>query len=246
VCHSQALRRRSFLISMCDCLDVHFRPDVNVAPLLQSGDGADSLYRMKMLVLIAVGIVVLFTIVAGFREWPRKQNVRLAVTVRTPEGPRTGESIIELRYKKFVIPASSGATSKTSLLGEAAVVELPSKPALFMLVGDPGDGSSLITMLQPTLFRGTSINLLHSAQLLRFRDPKDVTSMELLEVRDVPAAYGEGYAVISVTAEPTSRPLSESIDRYLPSFARLGSWFRTLPPGDPRRRITRDRFISRY
>jgi hypothetical protein len=44
------------------------------------------------------------------------------------------------------------------------------------------------------------------AQLLRFRDPNDVTSMELLEVRDVPTAYGEGYAVTSMTAEPTSRP----------------------------------------
>lgn len=201
---------------------------------------------MKTAIILAMLLGVGLIVFAAIWEWPRKQNVRLLVTVQTPDGLRAGESIVELRKKRFLIPASSGATTKTSVIGEAVMVDLPDAPALFLLVGDQ-DGLPFIAVLRPSmLFEGGKVDLQSGAQLLRFHDPDDVRSMELVSPTQISAVYGPGYVLTSITAEPTSRPMSTDIAQHLPSFGPLRTWFATLPKDDPRRRVTRDQFIRRF
>ncbi|MFA5899618.1 MAG: hypothetical protein WC829_10945 [Hyphomicrobium sp.] len=182
--------------------------------------------KPQTLVAVAVGILVLFI-------WWRFENpipklfYRMTVEVQTPEGPKSGTAV------RAAVDAG-GRNAKVE--GEAVAVDLGRRGYLFALLkgAQPNaktDGTpsmhTLVTLLDPKLdaiksskeraralsnLRGTAT--LPQDQLpyvVRFRDPTNPNTIEMLDPNNLAAAFGPGVSLKAVTVEaipPRYWPLS--------------------------------------
>jgi len=212
--------------------------------------------------LTAAAAALLIALLLYLADRRSVARYRITVEVDTPEGPRTGSSVIEVLSGSEWF-ASSGHSRRTGLRGEAVAVDLPGGQRLFALLktdGNEGDFENLVTrsFAEARAGRGDRAGMSISPppssslrtglpQLVRFADPQDARSIERVDPATLDASFGAGFRLKHVTLEATADPVTTSIASKLPSFEKgsgFDQWYRTLPLGDPRQ-VTRSHFERR-
>lgn len=212
----------------------------------------DSLGRKVVaLLLLCVGLLA-----SACDEGTSSYRYKLTVEVDTPQGVRSGSSVIEVRSHKDV---AGNLHSQAS--GEAVAVELPDGRTIFALLRSPsfedaafGYAEIAYAARLPNphrsdwLTRNRALRELRGAALLprqaypmivRFRDVRDPRTAEILD----PSQLGQGTHVRRIAVEITSEPVTRSIEGTLPSFgpgSGYDQWLASLDFHDPRRLFLTD------
>ena len=198
---------------------------------------------MNRRLVLAGGCSLLFLpVLAGCYERLETFRYRLTVEVDTPEGPRSGSSVIEVetidRGKGFPGPEAGGLRQYAS--GEAVVVDLPGGQTLFAVL--KGDGPKAFNFPEATPFRifdpykkygddpdyerrhkvvahGKGRHVLaraHYPLLVRFRDIRDPKTVERVDPDDLTASFGPGVKLKHITVEITDDPVTTGMQKRLP------------------------------
>jgi hypothetical protein len=178
--------------------------------------------------------------------------------VDTPAGTGSGSSVIEVVSSPPVLMGSS----QDNVRGEAVAVDLPGG-TLFALLRSPTNpsaaghyapnafsaalptGSDQRTRLE-ILKRQTAPAALPAEYLprfVRFRDPADPRTVEVLEPANLAAGFGSGVRLNRVVIQITEDPVTSTIESRLPSFGAgsgYDAWSAALRHGDPRNLATQD------
>jgi len=163
---------------------------------------------------------------------------RLIATVETPEGVRTGSSVIEVKW----------APHKYKVKGEAAAVDLPGGQTLFVLLRSAANpdwdayafestgvfstGKAPLATSEEDLWRGIAadrgtypvnrrrVTAIEDSDnypyMVRFRDPADPKSVEQVDPDNLAKTFGPGYRLKSLTIQMTGDPVSTGIENRLP------------------------------
>lgn len=167
---------------------------------------------------------------------------RMTVEVDTPEGLKTGSSVIEVQSwdQGHGFPGPEAGGIRTKVRGEAVAVDLPNGQTLFALLrsakGDVDAASRYAWALLPeppdkTKPGGrTNINALKAIQgrtalapkdypmLVRFKDINDPKTVELVEPSNLEAHFGEGAKLKSISVEATYETVTSEIAARLRWF----------------------------
>lgn len=173
---------------------------------------------------------------------------RLTAEVQTPDGLRTGSSVIETIWDRGL----SGATVK----GEAVAVDLPDGQTLFILLrtasnpdwagGVPGidppndakrpvnaDEREKEAEIQVERIRANrEVHYLwggavsrdrapYLPYMVRFANLSDPSSVERVKPEDLSASFGRGYSLKSLSVAITREPITQDIQRRLTWLGRF-------------------------
>lgn len=188
---------------------------------------------------IAIGAAAL-----AAREYFLKNSViryRMTVEVDTPEGAKSGSSVVEAKViRQLPLMGSDGVVYR--IHGEAAVVDLPGGQALFALLGnepyhvalptngllrgrsDPpvapkADARERDAADWPALRRVRPLITLAPADyplLVRFRDRADPSSVEPVDPLYLGASFGAGFHLLRITIQPTDEEAEARVEQRLP------------------------------
>ncbi|KWV91262.1 hypothetical protein [Erythrobacter sp. YT30] len=197
--------------------------------------------RMIAGILTLVAAVLL----AGCSEGSLPEyRYRLTVEVETPEGLKTGSSVIEVSTRvasKNAIISPGRMTMRAR--GEAVAVELPHGRTMFALLRSetqPNWASNVMAQLTPT-YRGDGAAKQKVRAILRmqgeydlplyeragprrrhmypmlvtFGDLDDPTSVEKVDPLDLAATFGEGLTLKRITVQVTDDPVTTGIEKRL-------------------------------
>lgn len=199
--------------------------------------------RVAVLVLASLAL-------AGCGLVPARTTIhyRLTVEVETPQGLRSGSSVIEVKLTEtgedyWANPEARGQRAK--LRGEAVAVDLPDGRVLFALLrsedmvdaaawwpfriaANPGITGeySAIRNAEEMQRSGASGELPRGSypMLVTFGDLADPTSVELVDPDDLAATFGEGVRLERITVQLTDDPVSDQIEMRLPWIDNLESY----------------------
>ena len=156
----------------------------------------------------------------------------MTVHVDTPAGPRSGASVLEVTHYP-------NGTSPTRLKGEAVAVDLPGGQTLFVLLIRGRSESAAATYAgaafhPPTVYgadawreqaeyikrqtRPASLKAQDLPTFVRFRDPADARTVELVYPSNLSASFGPGIRLNRVDIQITEDPVTETIERRMPNF----------------------------
>ena len=167
---------------------------------------------------------------------------RLTVEVETPEGVKTGSSVIEVQQS--VGRTTMGGFNQRIFYktrGEAVAVDLPDGRTLYALLRSGGDvewAVRVIPFLSPDagddnplddvlLLKGkkelprkwSAVGPLNNASaypmMVTFGDEADPTSVVQVDPDDLAATFGEGVKLKRITAELTDDPVTTGIEARL-------------------------------
>lgn len=175
---------------------------------------------------------------------PPTYKYRLTATVDTPQGNRSGHSVIAVWWRGANPAFGSQGSAGFTIRGEAVAVDLPNGQTLFVLLrapslgGDwaayahemiptpPGVGSSRadyfaviaadgdVHPVKPR--RNTVVSELDNyPTMVRFRDIRDPTSVEQVDPADLAKSFGPGYRLASLTVQVTDEPVTMGIRKRL-------------------------------
>lgn len=187
---------------------------------------------------------------------------RMTVHIDTPSGPRSGSGVIEVAY---AAPGPLSASAfRREVRGEAVAVDLPGGTTLFALLGSHEDRDSGAELYADQAYAGalphgydwkegvealrrqTEAAVLpagHSPRLVRFRNPNDARTIEVLDPSDLEAALGPGVRLDRVEIRITEDPVTSANEARLPSLGKgsgWDEWVRSLRYDDPRYISSRD------
>ena len=189
---------------------------------------------------------------------------RLTVEVETPEGLKTGSSVIEVK-QRLVRAGSSPANMAVErrVRGEAVAVDLPGGKTLFALLRSDNNvdwASYVMQTLAPHLDSETFAQQLDNMLLLKgeivlprtfppvghlkersaypmlvtFGDLDDPTSVEEVDPDDLAATFGKGISLKRITVQMTDDPLTAGIERRLGWLEAHGRHHASLKPSGSR------------
>jgi len=161
---------------------------------------------------------------------------RVTVEVETPDGVRTGSSVMEVRSAKYVRLTSEERSGSTGLIGEAVVVDLPDGPLFALLVNDevpPRLARRVVAALDPNVIgQQSSVETVrrlgassaelkaalpreHWPRMVTFADITDPTSVALVDPDNLAATFGEGTTLKRITVQITDDPVTTGIEERL-------------------------------
>jgi len=193
---------------------------------------------------------VALTLTACTDETPN-YRYRLTVEVDTPQGLRTGSSVIEVEQdlgRAGGSPVHSQIYRKVR--GEAVAVDLPDGQTLYALLRSDSDNEwaeTIVAAVTPRLvgpggeprFDGVlrlkgRVEVPRSfppnrwrerrsayPMLVTFGDESDPTSVEKVDPDDLAATFGEGYALERITVQLTDDPVTTGIQERLSWWGRI-------------------------
>ena len=210
-----------------------------------------------MLRLLATGAASLLAGCGRPQVWLR---YRLTLEVQTPEGIKTGSSVLEnTLYGRSVIPLP-GDIGGAGSIGEAPTVDLGGGRFLFAVravplyrrdfitivskilaypelkLGGPDDGT-MERMTKATETRAFAVvHRQDYPMLVTFADMNDPRSVAEVSPDDLAARFGAGYALKRITFEAVDHktPLTTGFRDRFPAIASHRGNFRTKPPNTPR------------
>lgn len=165
---------------------------------------------------------------------------RLTVEVETPEGVRTGSSVIEVRTSKGLgFPGPEAGQFSSSARGEAVTVPLGRRGVLFALLRSPLGQSSATSYASALLpnppasgsdsaaARANILALKAAAgsarldpsdypTLVRFDDLRRPDSVRIVDPADLSGSFGSGVRLIDISVEVTDDPVTTGISRLFP------------------------------
>lgn len=83
--------------------------------------------------------------------------------------------------------------------------------------------------------------------LVTFTDIDDPSSVQRVDPANLAASFGPGIRLKRITVEVSDDDVTTGIEKRLPHFGKASgflAWRQTLSNDDPRRRLTRNDFIS--
>ena len=175
-----------------------------------------------VLAIVVAGVAYLFSF-PGY-SWHQK----MTVTVSTPEGERTGSSVISASVSygpTFGLPEAAGGNEGWH--GEGVVVELPAGRYLFVLIGDPlamaqdsfkaailGDENARIknvseyySILQ-TMRLSAPVARKRYPMMVTFRNLEDPASVTKVDPHNLSATFGKSYSLASMELEITDEQVT--------------------------------------
>lgn len=190
-------------------------------------------------------LIVLAAIVAAGAYWltfrPHAYRYEMKIDVYTPEGVRSGSAVREVKW--FPQPKYLAANRFSfSQRGEAVAVDLPNGQTLFSLLDRngyetilAGFGPAPASDIKAVLDRADSdrqiqtypsrdallIRRLSLPTFVRFRDPNDPESVEIVDPDNLGASFGPDVKLERITVQMTDKPVTESIEsrlRWLPDL----------------------------
>lgn len=184
---------------------------------------------------------------------------RLTVEVDTPDGVRSGSSVIEVRQN---MGRSAGGGFNRIVMrrvrGEAVVVELPNGQSLFALLRSEDSvewASYVMPRLAPKIEgeawkeRLDNVLLVEGKvelpeqwparfkidrlsgypMLVTFANLDDPTTVARVDPKALDASFGEGVSLRRITVELTEDPVSARIDEILPWLADIDGALKRVP-----------------
>lgn len=161
---------------------------------------------------------------------------RMTVEVETPQGPRTGSSVIEVEVSDPGPDPLPHTGVITKVRGEAVAVDLPGGKVLFALLGTPDNVDAAAEFaykaLKPARYRGKYGFIEQTEELKRMRgtgvlprdayptlvtfgDLNDPTSVREVDVDDLAATFGEGASLKRILVQMTADPVTAVIGNRL-------------------------------
>lgn len=186
---------------------------------------------------IAAGAIMIGALGACTKRLPTF-HYRLSLEVETPQGVRTGSSVIEVRTvergKRFLGPKAGRLHHGVS--GEAVAVDLPGGQTLFALLREGGPeafnfpeatpfrayaplgvpDSAEYALRHQALVESKGVRVLkrpYYPTLVRFRDIHDPKSVEQVNPDDLAASFGAGVKIRRITVQITDDPVTTGIER---------------------------------
>jgi hypothetical protein len=201
--------------------------------------------RRSLLWGLASGVLTVFLSGCALAEDKAPDyRYRLTVEVETPEGLRTGSSVIEV-HQTLVRAGGSPANQAVSwrLRGEAVAVDLPNGKTLFALLrsdNDPDWASRIYILLAPqnneefedalsgvTKLTGKRtlprmwppVAFLEERSaypiMVAFADLADPASVAIVDPDNLEATFGKGVRLKRITVELTNAPVTTGIEKRL-------------------------------
>jgi hypothetical protein len=188
--------------------------------------------------LMTVLLAPVFAMVAGCSSEPKLPDYRyrLTVEVETPEGLRTGSSVIQVASHVASEYALRPGALITQVTGEAVAVDLPDGKVLFALLTKPGseEGANRYAFdaLIPKPWQGWEeyvrdvyalverhdVGTLPPTaypMLVTFGDIHDPKSVHQVDPSNLAASFGQGVRLRRIVVQMTDNPVTASIGRRL-------------------------------
>ncbi|RCW22560.1 hypothetical protein DFR48_10882 [Ciceribacter lividus] len=189
----------------------------------------------------------------GFHEWQWRQ--KLTVSVMTPEGMKTGSSVVSVNV--YATPSWWGlgdfkGAGGGSLSGESVTVDLGNGRYLFALLKDYSyetaretfipNGEQPRTKAEATAaydrlerMRGSrDLQREYYPLLVTFDDIHNPTSLRRVDPGDLTASFGPDYRLNAITLSITDEPVTEGrVETVLEWLAAIGRERPTLIPNTP-------------
>lgn len=169
--------------------------------------------------------------------FPNKFRFKMTIEVETPQGLKTGSSVMELAAGEAPIKLV-GTGAGVDFKGEAVAVDLPGGQTLFALVGNTPRSNPftglVIDTFDPTFPREARLVALVGAlgqkssvgrsveiapkdlpKLVRFRDIRDPKSVELVNPKDFAKSFGAGVNLKRIMLTVTDEPVTVGIEKRL-------------------------------
>lgn len=194
---------------------------------------------------------------------------RLTVEVDTPDGVRTGSSVIQVASHVSSQYSLAPGDVTTQVTGEAVKVDLPGGKTLFALLPKPdsaeGANAYALDALIPrpwvgsdeyiadvnVLARRRDVGVLPSSDwpmLVTFSDIHDPTTIARINPTDLGAHFGAGVKIRRITVQITDEPVTTGIEKrleWLPRvYQRIGPDFQPegIPVGNFQGLFTSEKF----
>ena len=191
------------------------------------------------LTFAGAGAACLAPLLAGCAGPVHSLRYKLALEVETPEGLKTGASVIELRAAdgpRSLAGLGAGHSGVVAQRGEAVAVDLGQRGVLFALLSADGNRKKSLQEIDfvfaafpregrqayDEIMRGlakskpkTQIPLDILPMLVRFRDIADPKSVERVDPNNLAAAFGPGVTLKRATLEITDQPITTGIEKRL-------------------------------
>lgn len=172
-----------------------------------------------------------------FRETLPAYRYRLTAEIETPEGVKTGSSVIQVQW---TVPGKISGTQGTAsykVMGEAVAVDLPNGETLFVLLSSPkavnwaAEGLNGTNILKESVSAQGADRGVHPVPrtiempwgavenypyFVRFRDLRDSASVEQVDPDNLAKSFGAGTRLKALTVQITDDPPTEGIRRRLP------------------------------
>jgi hypothetical protein len=195
-----------------------------------------AIYRRVIQALTLGGVFAL----AGCDVVPSRYRARMTVEVETPQGLRSGSSVVEIRAGKALGLLPEEAKAQVELRGEAVAVELPGGETLFALLRSTDGSQSLervITAALDPTFKGGAQGFLDTVPklgrsemlgrsaglrpdayplLVHFEDIRLPSTVKEVKWNSLPASFGPGVQLKSIKVETTNDPIVSKIASILP------------------------------
>lgn len=196
---------------------------------------------------LALFFALLIAAVAGLWTWAYPSatwRYRLTLEVETPEGLKTGSSVIEVQVKDGPSFNPEGARM-VFVRGEAVAVNLGARGVLFALLSSerstdhaqyivyetfpwPGGPGGQITKVGRAFYQSlqakAELPTDRLPMLVRFKNINDPKTVERVDPGNLATSFGEGVKLIKTIIEMTKDPVTTGIEKYL-------SWLVALKGG---------------
>lgn len=216
----------------------------------------------KLLVGLCLAAVIAGGMKIASEYAPKSVRYKITVLVDTPEGPRSGSSVLEFTTTKNLIALPESHSVSQTMRGEAVIVELPGNQTLFALLRQDGTrdigeligrtlypdgrqravertaGDLPVQMNRWLVIGGRHLNEPGIPMLVRFRDINDPKTVEKVDPGNLEASFGPDMKLKAITVQVTTEPVMHRIAQRLPWIAdvykHLGTDFAPegIPVGD--------------
>jgi hypothetical protein len=194
----------------------------------------------------AIGAATVAALVAsGCTERSLPYHYKLTVEVETPEGLRSGSSVMAVRMPNYLKGTEALGGSGPSARGEAVAVDLPNGKVLFALLPSDADvdwagtvhmkstGRKQDDFPDKKKFRERLRNSRETFPVTRwveqwggekvdnypimvtFEDIKDPKSVKRVNPDDLVASFGAGYKLKAITVLGTDQPVTTGLEKRL-------------------------------
>ena len=188
------------------------------------------------LTFAGAGAACLAPLLAGCAGPVHSLRYKLALDVETPEGLKTGASVVQLSVR-HITAIDVGGSFPREIRGEAIAVDLGRRGLLFALLSADGNRKKSLQEIDfvfaafpregrqayDEIMRGlakskpkTQIPLDILPMLVCFRDIADPKSVERVDPNNLAAAFGPGVTLKRATLGITDQPITTGIEKRLP------------------------------
>jgi hypothetical protein len=162
-----------------------------------------------------------FLLYSCLPSYSDRLSLRVTAEVETPDGLKTGSSVISYRFKKkpWWYPAQGNGYYDT--FGEAPVVNLGAGRYIFVLLDGGGSSSAGSKLLEykdgRRLNSDKTVMAQYMPHLVTFEDTKDRSTLRDVDPENLSGVFGAGHRLIRISVvQGNEPPTFGTIEKILP------------------------------